>query len=161
MTSKIKISLMSKSLFTWSKHSRVIKEVQRVAFVSLSSFWKPLLNHQDMPSVCSLLIFLPYLPYSSICPDIIRGFLSHTLSLLHLGHARSIFFSPTSTTVYLSRTLPWVSFQEICWIVDCPLRFKVWAYKPCLEGGWFWTSLSGIWCEQIHSHSLATENNPG
>lgn len=36
--SKIKISLMSKSLFTQSEHFRLIKEVQKVAFVSLSSF---------------------------------------------------------------------------------------------------------------------------
>lgn len=36
--SKIKISLMSKSLFTQSEHFRLIKEEQRVAFMSLSSF---------------------------------------------------------------------------------------------------------------------------
>lgn len=134
---------MSMSLFTQSEHLRLIKEVQRVAFMAFSSFWRlSWIHYQDVPLCCSL--------HTLLCPDTIQGFLSHAFSLLHLRRGRSIFSSQKSPPLPLSiypEFCPGSVLRNYLFSCSLSLSFRVWAYKPGLWAGRFQAGLSGIWCE--------------
>lgn len=159
MTSKIKISLMSKPLFTRSEHFRLIKGVQRVAFIcfsSFSSFIFFLTHYQDVLPCCSLLIFLSYLHILLCVLILYRGLFTHPMT-----HQEHFLFPEAhpSLIIHLSRTLPGVSSQEI--FVELltiseiqSLGIHARTVSRVILGWSFW-NLVWIW----YCHSLATKNN--
>lgn len=164
MTSKIKIPLMSKSLFTRNEHFRLIKGVQGWRLCP-SALFKPfffLIHYQDVPPSCSLLTFLPYLHTLLCVLTLYKGFFTCP-SLLHLWHIGSMFFPQKSThpslMTHLFRTLPGVSSQEI--IVELLTiseiqSLGVWARTVSrVVLGWSFWNLVWIW----YYHSSATKNN--